>query len=112
MKITQQTHGQVTVISPHGPLTADELGTVRLAVDKAGAARSTRMVLDMTDVPFVDSSGIEFLLEMSGTQSLANRRVKLASLADCTREALDITDVLGRLDVFRTVDDAIQSCRR
>lgn len=112
MKITQQTHGQVTVIAPHGPLTADELSGVRLAIDHASAARAMRMVLDLAEVPFVDSAGIEMLLELSGSQALAMKRVKLAALTDCTRDALDVTDVLSRLDVYRTVDDALQSCRR
>ncbi|MBL8879733.1 MAG: STAS domain-containing protein [Phycisphaerales bacterium] len=112
MKITQQTHGQVTVIGPHGPLTSDELAGVRLALDKAAAARAMRVVLSMANVPFVDSAGIEMLLELSGNQALAMKRVKLAALSDCTRDALDVTDVLSRLDVYRTVDDAIQSCRR
>ncbi|MFO0840307.1 MAG: STAS domain-containing protein [Phycisphaerae bacterium] len=112
MKISEQLHGPVTVLTPHGPMISEELADFRNAVERATAARATRTVLDMSDVPYVDSAGIESLLNYCGSQVLPLKRVKLAGLLDCCREALDVTDVLGKLEAFNSVDDAIRSCKR
>lgn len=112
MKISQRSHGQVTVLIPHGPLTTDETADLHRASDVAAAAPGARTVIDLSDVPYLDSGGIEFLLNICGPQTLSRQRVKLAGLTDCVRDVLDITDVLGRMEVFTSVDDAIRSCRR
>lgn len=112
MKITRQDHGAVVVLAPHGPLIADELPDFRREVSAALSARTVRTVIDMSDVPYLDSSGLEALLELGCAPAASLKRVKLAALTDCARVALDITDILPRLEVFDTVNDAIRGCRR
>ncbi len=111
MKIDVQSHGTVAVVVPHGPLTRDELGDFRATVDETVSAKEGRVVLDMTQVPFVDSGGIETLLDICGTVDAFNRP-RLAQLDETCREALALTDVLTHLDVFDTVDNAIRSYKQ
>ena len=112
MKVDTQLHGSVTVLVPHGPLAGDEMAgfseTLTLAIDEKGG----RVVLDMSEVPYVDSVGIESLLELCAGQHAAAARPRLARLCEACREALDLTDVLARLTVFDTVESAIRSFKR
>lgn len=112
MKIDMQIHGTVAVLVPHGPLTAEQaeefVGRLKAAVDQ----RQGRVVLDLRDVPYLDSRGIEMLIAMCGERREALLRPKVTHLGDTCREALDLTGVLSRLDTFDTVENAIRSYKR
>jgi anti-anti-sigma factor len=113
MKVSTQPHGSVSVVVAHGPLIAEELIDLRRAVETAAAAMGNKhIVVDVTDVPYLDSSGIELLLELCGLQSMVPQRPKLAALSETCLEALELTDVLPRLEVYDTVENALRSCRR
>lgn len=112
MKLDVQTHGLVTVIVPHGPLISEEVQDFRQAVEPTAALKTGRLVVDMRDVPYLDSAGIETLLELFGRSRVSAARPKLARLSETCREALNLTDVLVRLDVFDTVENAIRSYNR
>ncbi|MBK9121192.1 MAG: STAS domain-containing protein [Phycisphaerales bacterium] len=111
MKVQVEPHGSVAVLVPHGALTGDETLDLRRAVETHGC-QARRMVIDMADVPFLDSSGIELLLDLGHANHAAPLRPKLAALSESCREALDLTDVLNRLEVFDTVENALRSCQR
>jgi anti-anti-sigma factor len=114
MKVDVQAHGSVTVMVPHGALVASEVDSFRQHVEPAVQQRAGgRIVLDFRDVPYVDSAGIEALVELLGCGSGGGDvQPRLAQLADTCREALDLTDCLSRLSVFDTVENAIRSLRR
>jgi len=112
MKVETQTHGVITVLTPHGPLTTEEVAAFRQAVDLAVAQKSGRVVLDLRHVPYLDSAGIEALLALFATPRAPGARPRLARLTDTCREALDLTDALTRLDLFDTVENAIRSYNR
>ena len=115
MKVTTQPHGSVSVVVGHGPLVAEELIDLRRAVDTAASAGTRHVVVDLSDVPYMDSGGIELLLEMCALHSSSpgtRHRPKLAALSETCLETLELTDVLPRLEVFDTVENAIRSCRR
>lgn len=112
MKVDTQLHGSVSVLVPHGPLAGEDVDKFRAQFQAAIEQKSGRVVLDMSDVPYLDSSGIESLLDVCAGQQAASARPRLAQLAETCREALDLTDVLPRLTVFDTVESAIRSFKR
>lgn len=110
MKIDFKPHANVLVVTPHGPITAEEAEEFRERVAAGVEEREGRVVLDMEYAPYVDSAGIEALLALcTGSRSV---RPRVANLADTCREALDLTLVLPELDVFETVESAIRSYKR
>lgn len=108
MKVLPQPHGATLVLAASGPLTTEELADLRGAIEAAWAAHGGRVVIDARGIPFLDSAGIELLLEHCGIDK-APRRARLAGLTDTCREALELTDVLPRLEVFDTVENALRS---
>ncbi len=111
MKIQTENHGAVAVVVPHGPLVGEETLDLQRALAAAVAAKR-RVVVDMTHVPYLDSRGIEMLLEQCGGHVPAHQRPRLAALAETCAEALELTDVLPRLEVFDTVENALRGLRR
>jgi anti-anti-sigma factor len=112
MKVEAHPHGSVSVLVPHGALVAEDIGDFRQALELAIEQKSGRVVLDMDDIPYLDSGGITALLELCAGQQVASARPRLARLGETCREALDLTDVLERLTVFDTVESAIRSYKR
>jgi anti-sigma B factor antagonist len=112
MKIDTQAHGSVAVLVPHGPLAGAAVEDFRQTLGRAIDQKSGRVVLDLSEVPYLDSAGIEALLELCAGQPIAAARPRLAQLSGTSREALDLTEVLPRLTVFDTVDSAIRSYKR
>lgn len=112
MKVDTQLHGSVSVVVPHGPLAGDDLDAFRRQLRAAIDQKSGRVVIDMSDVPYLDSGGIELLFELCAGPQTASAHPRLAGLGDTSREALDLTDVLVRLAVFDTVESAIRSYKR
>jgi anti-anti-sigma factor len=111
VKIQSEPHGATTLLVTHGPLVTDELIDLRRALETAGAT-SKHVVVDLADVPYLDSQGIELLLELCGEQLPTLRRPRLAALSETCLEALELTDSLQRLEVFDTVENALRSCRQ
>ena len=108
MKVDVLPQGSITVLAPHGPLTRDEDDDFRAAAGDPIRDRNGRVVIDMSDVPYLDSRGIETLLELvADARTLVKPR--LAHVCDTCREALDLTDVLEQLEVFDTVESALRS---
>ena len=112
MKVDTQLHGSVSVIAPHGPLAGDDVVPFQRALSQAIELKSGRVVVDMGDVPYLDSSGIETLLSLCGGAQAASARPRLAKLGETSREALDLTNVLDKLTIFDTVESAIRSYKR
>lgn len=110
MNIETQTHGVIAVLRPRGPLVGDDAKSFREKARVAIEQRGGRVVLDLSDAPYVDSVGIEALLDVAS--SSASLGPTVAELCDTVREALDLTDVLPRLRVFDRVESAIRSYKK
>lgn len=112
MKLDRQTHGVTMVLAAHGPLTGTEVGDFLHGVASAVREKSGRVVVDMWDIPYLDSEGIEALLQVAAPASSAGHRPRFARLTETCRVALDLTDALSQLDVYDTVESAIRSYAR
>lgn len=111
MKVDMTMHGSAAVVRPRGPLVADDVEHLDNAVRRASDQTGGRVVIDLADVAYVDSRGIETLLALC-TQVRGPAQPTLAHLGEAAREALDLTDVLDKLTVFDTVENALRSYKR
>ena len=112
MKVQAQANGAVTVLAAHGPLVGEEVADLRRAIETETAGQAKRVIVDLSDVPYLDSAGIEFLVQTCDLGVSAPKRPTLAALSETCREALELTDVLPRLQVFDTVENALRGCQR
>ena len=99
----------MTLIKPFGPAIASELDELENALSRAVADWTRRIVIDMSEVPFLDSAGLELL---SGYQSqLAGHglQLKLSGLTDMVRTILDLTRISDRFQAFEDTSTAVRS---
>lgn len=110
MKVDFDRHGTVTVIAPHDALSEGTLGDLQEAIRQVGEGGGrARIVLDLTQVAFVDSAGIEYLLDLGGAEDQCGVQPRLAAMNDTVRDALNLTEVLPRLAVYDSVEAAVRS---
>ena len=109
MNIDTQQQAAVTVLTPRGPLLAGDANEVRTAVTEAIESSLGRVVLDISKVPYTDSSGLEMIYDI-GSQLVAEGRVfKLAGANETMREVLALTEIGALCEQFDDVTTAVRS---
>ena len=68
------------------------------------------LILDLEDVPFVDSSGIGSIVNALRTSSKAGGSVKLVKPASFVYKTLKMVGVLDLFEVFDSEKDAAATC--
>lgn len=94
------------VLSFHGPLTMENVAPFLNAVRREGAPT---MILDFSDVPYLDSSGLGSLVSAYTSCAKAGRRVALTGVNSRVRKVFEITKVEQVFLMFPTLTDALEA---
>jgi len=110
MKIDTRTVGDVHILDCSGKITLGEgtmavRNTVREILKKGGK----KIVLNLHDVNYIDSSGIGELVSCYTTVTNQGGQLKLLSLTSKIRELLQITKLLTVFQVFTDEKSAVAS---
>lgn len=110
MKIITNQHGAVTVIHPDGPVIT-EADATQLKAEAFEVLGNTlgRFVLDVTEMTFVDSFGLESLVDITEELSAGGQSLKLCGISDTLREIMAITDITSQFQQFEDVQTAVRS---
>jgi anti-anti-sigma factor len=110
MQVEQQRHGAVTVVRPMGPLSNKSDSIVLLReIDEVMQKSLGRFILDATDVTFIDSSGLEALVDISDSMSLSGKSLRVCGVCETVREVFLITDVASKFQQYEDVQTAVRS---
>ena len=102
--------GRVTVIDIGGRLTIDH-GADRLK-DKVNSLISqgrTQLVLNLSNVPYIDSGGLGQLVASYGSVKKAGGSLKLLNVSSRNHDLLSITRLVTVFDTFDTEAEAVAS---
>jgi anti-sigma B factor antagonist len=110
MKIEMRTVGDVRILDCSGKITLGE-GTmaVRNTVRDILKDNGKKIILNLADVNYIDSSGIGELVSTYTTVTNNGGQLKLLSLTKKIHELLQITKLLTVFQVFDSEDVAIKS---
>lgn len=100
----------VTVLQLAGRVTlGDESNQLRTKLKDLLSQGKTRLVLDLSEVAYIDSAGLGTLV--AGFTSAQNQgaNLKLANLTKRFHEQLNITKLVTVFDVFDSVENAVKS---
>jgi len=98
LKLEVQTTEDATVVRVSGNLTRPDAGTFKDQV-KALIPQGGRLVLDLSDVIYMDSSGLGGVVSVYVSTKKAGCELKLINLNKRVRELLGVTNLLS---VFET----------
>src|SRR5580700_12077090 len=94
------------VLSFRGPLTMENVTPFMNAVRRESAPT---MILDLTGVPYVDSSGLGSLVSAYTSCTKSGRRVALTGVNRRVMKVFEITKVEPVFLMFPTLTDAIEA---
>ena len=111
MKIHSEVNKGCTVLSLKGELTEDEVDDFRKKVLEQMDEKARDFVLDMTNVSFVDSKGLESLLWLQEQCIEHLGQVRLASCADNVNTILRITRLNEAIATCNSIQEAVDSLK-
>lgn len=68
-----------------------------------------RVVLDLSTVPFVDSKGLEVLVELTEDLGQSGQSLRLCGVNKTVREVLDLTELTNAFEHFEDSNTAVRS---
>ncbi|HEV2350575.1 MAG TPA: STAS domain-containing protein [Terriglobia bacterium] len=93
-----------------GPLTITTMFDFRDTFRAETSAQS--VILDMTDVPYVDSAGMGSIVNAHVSCANHGRRLALVGVADRIMTMLKVTRVDSVLAIYPTLDEALRAVSR
>ena len=110
MTLTERKVGDVTVIDVSGKLIAtDNPGRLKDKVASLIFQGEKKLVLNLGNVAYVDSSGLGEIVACHGSAIKAGAVVKIANAANRIKDLLVMTRLLTVFDAHDTEDAAIKS---
>lgn len=88
-----------------GPLIKENVDSFQNAVRREEAAET--MILDFSEVPYMDSSGLGSLVNAYFSRQKAGRRVALTGVNERVYKLFQITKLERRFLIFSTIDEAV-----
>ena len=109
MDIDSQQVGAVAVLKPKGPVAGAEADDLKTQLLAAVAGNLGRVVVDASNMPFVDSRGLEVFVEVSDELAQGGRVLKMCSISETLREVMYATDLLSMFEHYEDVHSAVRS---
>ncbi|HLA76269.1 MAG TPA: STAS domain-containing protein [Vicinamibacteria bacterium] len=110
MKIVERQVGEVIILDLHGKIMIGEGDdALRDAVAKLVDGGKSKILLNLADVPYVDSAGLGEIVRCYTTVSKNGGRLKLINLTKKIQDLLAITKLLTVFETFDAEDEAVRS---
>jgi len=110
LRITDRPVGGTThVVEPHGEIDLTSALNLKAKLDAAMAAGARYVVVDLEDVPFLDSMGICVLLAPQRRLRARGGKLIVVCTDPLVRRAFEITGLTGVLNVTRSRGEALSA---
>jgi anti-sigma B factor antagonist len=109
MRIQSQNYNDVTVIELQGEVDSEVVEPLRTMIVETIATQKTGIVLNMNDVSFLDSRGLELLLWVRDYCRQNKTQLRLAGLDENCEKILEITRLQDEFDRHAELAEAVKS---
>ena len=109
MRIQEQRQGAVTVVRPEGALIDTDVALVRSRLEEVRRATHGRFVVDCGALPYVDSRGLEALVDLTESMSQVGQSLRICAVNETLREVLEINDLAQLFEQYDDVNSAVRS---
>jgi len=98
LTLVTSTEGDTSIVGCSGKLVTSSTGTLQAEV-RGLIPRSKRIVLDLTDLGYMDSSGLGSIIGLYVSIKTAGGRLEVINLSARVRQLFSITNVLSLFEV-------------
>jgi anti-sigma B factor antagonist len=109
MKIQWQNYNDVTVVELQGEMDGEAAEPLKTAITEMITNEKAGIVLNMSDVSFIDSQGLELLLWVRDYCRQNKTQLRLAGLDENCEKILEITRLQDEFDRHAELAEAVRS---
>ena len=109
VEVAQSHRGPVRVLSLTGAFIGGEWDAFDTHVQECIDSDFLRIVIDIEHVPFIDSDGLDKILDVVLDLSKRGGDARVASPNDICKDILAVTRIDGLIQIFDSVEEAIES---
>ncbi|OYP35694.1 STAS domain-containing protein [Rhodopirellula sp. MGV] len=102
-------HGAVHVLRSSGPLRSETAVPLDELTSRTMTGNTPAVIVDLTDTPLIDGSGLEWLSELSERCCHRGGCVRLCNVNELCADILRITGVGARIESFTDLTRALGS---
>lgn len=106
-RITQEE--DIYIIHLLGDLVAGKIYSLKDDIEKILEKNNPKIILDFSDVNFIDSSGIGLVVNVLKKLSQKNNKLKLCNLNNTVTNIFKQIKIYSFFEVFESLDEAIDS---
>ena len=110
MKINLQDYNDVTVIELNDQFAKAPADSFDDLIKQAVESRKTGIVIDLTNVNYIDSEGLEKLIWARNFSNNSRSQLRLTGMNQNCTEILRITRLDRDFDHYENLADAVKSC--
>jgi len=112
LALTERQIGAVTVLDLVGKLTIDhDAQRLKDKINSLIQQRRTQIVLNLTDVSYIDSGGLGQLVASYGSVAKTSGGLKLLGVSKRNHDLLSITRLVTLFDAYDSEKEAVESFR-
>jgi anti-sigma B factor antagonist len=110
LDINVRKRSQVQVVQLRGALrVGPAVDGLRQTIEEALGGGDTRIVINLAEVPMIDSSGIGLLVRFLASTKQRGGNIKLVQPSKFTVQSLRLVGVLNLFQIFENDDAAVES---
>jgi anti-anti-sigma factor len=110
MTVTAESYGHVVILNIKGELTEDTLAAFEQSVDRCLLEKAViDLVLNLEQVPLVDSKALEYLLDLQDRLAERMGQVKLLRCDENVRKILEITHLEATFETYKDVPESVKA---
>ena len=110
MNITAESYGHTVLLHLKGELTEDSLTALKQAVDHHASGKEVvDVVLDLENVPFLDSAALEYMLDLQDRLAEKLGQVKFIGPDENLRKILEITRLASAFETYADLPEALKA---
>ncbi len=106
LQVTVSRAGDAVVVSPVGDVDLTASPTLRAELKKVHEGKPLRVVVDLSGVPYMDSSGVATLVEAMQIARKTRTTLILCSLTDRVRSIFEIAKLEMVFKIVPSLDEA------
>ena len=110
MNISRRQSGDVTIFDVSGRVVAGEAELLRSSIRDTLARSEKKIILNLAEVPYIDSAGIGELVSALVAVRRESGRLELLSLSRRVHDVLQTVKLLNVFQVFENEGDAVAAC--
>jgi len=109
VNIATEQCGAITIIKPNGALAGPDAQSFKSFALELIHAHVGRVVVDAARIPYVDSQGLESLVDLTEDLARSGKLLKLCALNETLQQVIDLTGLSSQFDSYDDANAAVRS---